>query len=941
MRRKIELYINGTLADISDQGLVLFNYSLTDLQKPTAVKNSFSKQITLPGTPQNDAIFGHISRTDRVTEVGSFNAGQRTSFSIFDAQGRIIESGYLRLDSVTRRGPIITGYKVSLFGGLGAFFYALSYDEAGNKRTLADLDYFGTGNPTELDFTINASTVLAAWARLRTRTHDDPISSKWDILNFAPALNGNPSGDFSADKGIVTAASVGLPTEVTEDSKTYRTNNGIALVNLAKAYDEWAVKDLRCYLQRPVLNMRAFVEAIMNPDNNGGYTVDFQNFPTIWLDTLWKTLPTLPSLGEFKKVEGSALANFTSATADHSDGDTLLGSIAVTRTTIPSNAKTTIDAPLGIFFTLPSSTPSAFLDSFSFHAQRNYGGSNRNWEMKDVYIFAQLVGYGEDDTMVGASPVKVFAPNSRYTPAGAATAASFTPVYAAAGYDSSVVVVEAPTHDSGFNYTIPEQYYHVEGNVHHYRLFVKAYIFNSYTWVSRGAHGNETHGYELSSVEGGTSACPCVFYDYTIGYQSATAQGTSSARSISVSYATTSNLRSGAYVNKSLLLQSKYTPAEYALSLAKMFGFYFICDPAEKKVTVLNRNDFFNTGLDAIDLEQRIDVSKDITITPQVFAAKWYTMEQEEAMGTWATEYAKVYGVNTGIKRIDTGYDFDASDVALMDGTVFRMAATVLDSGPYYNWLMVNGQFRPSVFIDPGHTYTLWATDDGSGKEFQVPGLPSNVVINYLNEYGHEGSDVEFAAKLDLRTADGSGVDGVDILCMEQSSDHHYYYKVTDDTAAMIAMNGNKPCWNLDPGDADGIAIPNFHRFNDYGETWRAEYCLDFGLPREWKIPIYYIDGIDSSTGEGEETVSVYARFWRSYLRDLLDKDTKVMKCRVNLEGLQVGPELFRRFFWYENSMWALNKVTNYSLTTYDTAECEFVQVRNIENYTTGQIWTW
>ena len=46
MRRKIELYINGNLADLSDQGLVLFNYSLTDLQKPTAVKNGFSKQIT-------------------------------------------------------------------------------------------------------------------------------------------------------------------------------------------------------------------------------------------------------------------------------------------------------------------------------------------------------------------------------------------------------------------------------------------------------------------------------------------------------------------------------------------------------------------------------------------------------------------------------------------------------------------------------------------------------------------------------------------------------------------------------------------------------------------------------------------------------------------------------------------------------------------------------
>lgn len=941
MRRKIELYINGTLADLSDQGLILFNYALTDLQKPTAVKNAYSKQVTLPGTPQNDAIFGHIVRTDRVTTTGSFNAGQRTPFTIYDDKGQIVESGYLRLDSLVRRGSVVTGYKVSLFGGLGSFFYALSYDEAGNKRTLADIDYLGTGNSTELDFTINASTVQAAWDSLDSHEHTDPITSKWHVLNFAPALNGYPSGDFSPDKGIATAASIGLPAEVTEDGKTYRANNGKVLVNLSKSYDEWAVKDLRCYLQRPVLNMRAFVEAVMRPENNGGYTVDFQDYPQVFLDILWKTLPTLPSLGEFKKIEGSAWGSFTASTAYHDGQDTVIGRIAVTRSTIPDNATTVIDANLGLAFFAPSDVPSAMLDSLSLRAAQNYGGSNRNWQMKDAVIFTQLVGYGEDDTIVAASPVKCFTTSGYYIPTTAAQAAGFTPWYASADYESSVIKVESIDHASGSSrFTIPASNYHVKGPVHHYALLCKSYVFASHSWVTRDGN-RERHGYQLDSVTGGTSACPQLFYNYSLGWQCPTSNGTFSGRSISIQYTTTSNLRSGTHITKDLLLHSKYTPAEYVISLAKMFGMYFICDPAEKKITVLNRDAFYGTGLDPIDLSQRIDTSKDITITPQVFASKWYTMEQDMAMGAWAEEYAKIYGINTGVARIDTGYDFDAADVELMDSTVFRMAATILDSGPYYNWLLVNGQFRPSPFIDPGHTYTLWATDDGSGKEFQVPGLPSTVVINYLNDYGHPGSDVEFAAKLDLRTADGSEVDGVDILCLRNSGDAHPYYKLTDDTASMTAMNGNKPCWNLDPGSADGIIIPNFHRFNDYGETWRATYCLDFGLPREWNIPIYHINGIDPYGDEHEETVSVYARFWRSYLRDLLDKDTKVMKCRVNLEGLQVGPQLLRRFFWYENSIWVLNKITNYSLTTYDPAECEFVQVRNINNYTNGQIWTW
>ena len=742
MRRKIELYINGTLADLSDQGLVLFNYSLTDLQKPTAVKNGFSKQITLPGTPQNDFIFGHIERTDRVTTVRTFNPGKRSEFAIYDEKGQILESGYLRLDSLVRRGSVVTGYKVSLFGGLGAFFYALSYDDAGNKRTLADIDYLGKGDPAELDFTILASTVQTAWDTRALHTWQEPITSIWHVLNFAPAYNGYPSGDFSPDKGIVTAADVGLPASVTEDGKTWSTNNGTVLVNLAKSYDEWAVKDLRCYLQRPVLNMRAFVEAVMRPENNGGYTVEFPNMPLLFLNDLWKTLPTLPSLGDFKKQQGVILATFNAKSAVHASGGTLVGEIDVNRGSIPENAQTQVTANIGATFTVASTA-----SQLSLHASQNCGSSNRNSKLKDTFLFMQLVAYGADNTIVGGSAVKCITASSRYTPKEAAAAAGFVPVYPAGDYESAVIILENVTRVSENTYRLPDQVFQVEAdNVHHYEVFIRAYEFRSHTWVVRDG-SRERYYYQLDEVVGGTSACPVLFATYNAFYQTSTTLGTrNTSTNISVSYSTTSALRSGAHITKDLLLQSKYTPAEYILSLAKMFGMYFICDPAEKKVTVLNRNAFFNTGKETIDLTKRIDTSQDITITPQVFASKWYTMEQDMAMGAWAEEYAKVYGVNTGVARIDTGYDFDAADVELMDSTVFRMAATILDSGPYYNWLLVNGQFRPSPFIDPGHTYTMWSTADGSSKEFQVPGLPSSVEVHYLNEHGHEGSDVEFSA---------------------------------------------------------------------------------------------------------------------------------------------------------------------------------------------------
>ena len=172
MRRKISLYIADNIVDLDDDSFILFNYQMDDLSNPTIIKNSYSQQITLKGTPNNNKIFGHYFRTDKmIANMGGntgadYNPSQKTPFTIYDEMGQILESGYVKLDSITRKGADIQ-YKISLYGGLGSFFYALSYDANGNKRTLASLDYLGTSNPdSELTFEISADAVLNAWERL-------------------------------------------------------------------------------------------------------------------------------------------------------------------------------------------------------------------------------------------------------------------------------------------------------------------------------------------------------------------------------------------------------------------------------------------------------------------------------------------------------------------------------------------------------------------------------------------------------------------------------------------------------------------------------------------------------------------------------------------------------------------------------------------------------
>lgn len=921
MRRKIELYIDGSLADLSDQALVLYNYSLTDLQKPSAVKNSFSKQVTLPGTPANDAIFNYIYRPDRLTAAGTFHAGKKTAFTIYDEKGEILESGYLRLDAVTRKGPLVTGYKCSLFGGLGSFFYSLSYDENGNKKTLADLQYLD-GSPTELDFDITKTAVTNAWSRLYNYPY--ALSSKWDVINFAPAYNGCPDGDFSADKGIVVAGNVGLQTSVTEGDQAYKTNAGNTLVNLPHAVDEWAAKDLRSYLQRPVLSMKAFLAAIANPENNGGYEVDYSTLYSYY-KLIWKTLPTLPSLGSMSQSEGSVTMNAQALVAYHSNSDHDVFNIY--GGSIPTGANCTYTGSFRLRFAASAGGAA----SLTLHASKQMASGTRNFYLKDVVLFAQVVAYGPDNTMVGGSKVKVFSSLNRESVDYWVEKCGYTPPYAAAEYENALTVIDQLNLVEGYYRTEDFFDFNVEGvQISKMLLNITAYKVLSYTYVTHGSHGRDESHWELTSVSGGTSACPVLSASYDTEYQASTATAQVSSGTQTVYYTTPSSLRSGAHITKRMLLSSKYTPAEYLIAFCKQFGIMFVCDKAKKKVTLLSRNDFYDTGAPEIDLTARVDKSKDITIQPLAMKSKWYGLKNELAEGSFAKEYKSIYGVDYGIQRVNTGYDFDTTEVDLMDGTPFRAAASVLQHNKYWVRIYVNGQFRPSPFLDRDVTYTLWGEDDGAAKSFPVPGIPTNATLNMYN-INRDYYDVEeVVLRLDLSDAEGKPVDGEDILVYYNGGTTYTGFKVSDDTAAMMALNGGKPCWDLNVGTSDP-RVPTFTRH--YQIVSAVEYYirrgLDFGVPREVDIP----DCVFGPYG------SCYLRYWKQYLHDLLDKDTKVLKCRVHLDGLQVGPELLRRFFWYEGSVWVLNQIKNYSLTTYDAAECEFVKVKDKENYTNGQTW--
>lgn len=313
MRRKISLYIAGKRADLDDQSLVLFNYTMEDIESPTVVRNSYSQQITLPGTATNNAIFGSFFRLDRVTGTG-FNPLVRTPFKIFDAQGELLAAGYCKLDNVQSKGEYIHSYSVTLFGSLGGYFYDLMYNSDGTQMNLGDLSYKDAdGNdfiPNETTFDLTATNVHYAWL-----SFDDGYvreGAEWyNVLNFAPAYNGLPS-DFDTKKVLVTAGIFKDITSTGTDDRPHPSANNTYLVTMAtdKTADE--VRDYRAYLQRPVLSVSAFINAMLG---RGGLDITSQALSRID-NNLWLTLPLPQRMDSYTDYPMSGIFSGSMSPAD-------------------------------------------------------------------------------------------------------------------------------------------------------------------------------------------------------------------------------------------------------------------------------------------------------------------------------------------------------------------------------------------------------------------------------------------------------------------------------------------------------------------------------------------------------------------------------------------------------------------------------------------------
>ena len=942
MKQDIRLYLCGKRADLQGDPKLLYNYKITDTENPGAVKNSFSKTITLEGTDNNNAIFGEIYDLSRLQQYGAgdysgkdFNPLKRANFELY-IDSEIYETGYFKLTDITKTKGNIT-YSITLFGGLGEFMYNLQEAPGGNKLEFKDLklyrDTYGEEPVPDLGFTINKETVNEAWNNVQS------YSSKYSTLNFVPCYNGVPQ-DFGADTVLINLSGHSRDiNNITSISSYHDWAKGEA----SREMTEWETRDLRCHLQRPALRVKHLINSICVPENNGGYEVKldqhFFNSENPYYEDTFITLNLV------KDINGEGEDNVTTITGATIAGRHTWGEGYDIDTDADFSEFTNLDLTLQINMDKQSgNTASAYYFSTwkditpEFTLRTKYV---RDYEYYSA-ILVQLVACDETGKEVAASaayqitnqvPGKDTPDFTRFMNEEA-TVTEWKTLY---GYfalsGGTYTLVDMNGQPMAIKFRFPSS-----TSFHSLKLrFQRPYIENwKYTFIGGsishpfrdGANRmwentKEVfkHNYELSEVMDLRAA---LMYD-----------------SLSIPEFTASATRyggflTGKYIPQDRILTLGITPGTFLLSFTKLFGLHIWKDPVEKIIYIADRDSFYRRE-EIIDLQDYIDRDKAIKITPQVATAKWYDFNVEQHESEANNQYGETYGgIDFGLQRVNTSFDFDSNTVSVYDGE-FKGGIQVLEKSPYY----YNDYDLWPVYCYNGFTITTYR-DNGSELE------GTEHTVNTLGDTNYYPINASYAGfdlfdKPQFHTEDNSAAEGALTLVfftgmVEAASTTAGFisYWLTDDLEEMVTLNDKTPCWIMtDSAEAYGgttIAIrrnelPQFSRYKIFSSNGKITHTLDFGKTLETYVP-----GTELTSGS-----SIYERCWKDYIADMYDVNSRILNCSVLIRG-QVNPDWLRRFYYFDNSYWRLNQVKEWNPGIYETTMCEFLKVNNLENYSLQRI---
>ena len=182
------LQINGQwvemVADASQE--VQLNFTIDSLENPTAYSSENSYSLKLPRCADNDAAFSHFCQLDSVILANGYDPTQRMPYILLSELGELVSTGWAYVSSITSRE-----YTLSLTGSQSKIFSQLLNAGYDTTQASEDDDYYlmtdwlkrskDGATFTEAHNLLNSPLVYASWLI------DNPIFD-FSILKSHPNL---------------------------------------------------------------------------------------------------------------------------------------------------------------------------------------------------------------------------------------------------------------------------------------------------------------------------------------------------------------------------------------------------------------------------------------------------------------------------------------------------------------------------------------------------------------------------------------------------------------------------------------------------------------------------------------------------------------------------------------------------------------------------------
>lgn len=715
---------------------------------------------------------------------------------------------------------------------------------------------------------------------------------------------------------------------------TYTPRYGYAMGELGNDMTALEMRDLRSWLQTPVLRVKSLIAACSDSSKNGGWTVNldpaFFNTSNPYYNDAWITLP--------------AISDLEYAGYDLHEGGFTLGTVAWNgwSGTYPVNVTGSVDTTemnnpfFNFSFTI---SENGLWPNDIYYTSKQYGQSRGIIQVFTNY-FVQLVAYDEGNRVVAASNVYNFTtpkggeyiPLSWYRSNGSSYGASYTP---AGGVNREEVIL------GEFHKKTENLYEFVSTSGRDWNISLGQNISYSYlrllitkVGVMRGNGG---YGWTYQSINNANPAGLDYIY-FADGYgeygwmpQQAMHLVVNSSEA---QYPTGEQIASGANIPKEKLLKSENTPAEYLIGYTKLFGLYYNVHIDEKVVDIMLRNNYYNGNVR--DINKFIDRGKEMKIVPLSYDKKFYDLRYKEDNGSMFLEqYKDTYNKTYGQQRINTSYEFNNDSKNLLDSIPYQSAVEALEKSKYYRDLYTRRLSRPIWTIDEWQ-YTLWAYVDDEQKSYSkdMPAVQPNTAATYWSTL--DGYDI--FPKLQFRDKDNSPVDCKNVLVffngfqsLTNAKGATIPFWLTDENDAMLTINEGKPCWLYTERDTDKdnnniatrvTSLPVFGRYRMNNN--QIDLSWDFGEPLELYNPTYV----------SNPQSTIYNQYWKDYITDLYSENTRVVTCYV-YNSRPLTKQDLRYFYYFDNSYWVINKIIDYNPNKQLT-KMEFVKVNNTMAYTTN-----